>query len=249
MKPECKIINASKTLVDGLIAMNTENRHLRKTVVDKYKRDIISGKWYLTNQGIGVSDDGVLIDGQHRLHAIKECGYPAIPILLVTGLDKESQKAVDQQSKRSARDMLAFSFSARVSRQAPAIAAALFRYQTDWRLTPTNQELYDVIIENMSEIDRVVSTPASMNFYAAPFLAAFVLYCKNWDADKTIEFMNRVEIGEMLTKEMPEFHLRNFIVTNRKGSGGGSMQKERFAKCMKALSAYSEGRKMGVLKA
>jgi hypothetical protein len=248
MKPECQIVTATKPLVDSLLAMNTENRPIRKAVVDRYKRDILAGKWFLTNQGIGISQDGVMIDGQHRLAAIRECGYPQIPILIVSGLDREARKAVDQHAKRSARDLLAFSFNARVSRAAPAIAAVLFRNSTNWRMSPTNQEIYDIITDNREEMESVIDGAMNKNFFAAPFSAAFVISCKDHGVDRTLLFMRSVEVGEMLTKEMPEFHLRNFIITNRKTTGGGSMQRERFEKCMKAIAAHMEGRKMGVLR-
>jgi hypothetical protein len=105
MNATAQIKTATRQLVDSLLEMNTNNRAVRKSVVDCYKQDIADGRWYLTNQGIGVDINGVLIDGQHRLLAIKESGYPPIPLLIVSGLSVEAQTAIDQHSKRSVRDV------------------------------------------------------------------------------------------------------------------------------------------------
>jgi len=248
MKPEAKIHTATREMVDSLLSMNVENRNIRSRVVERYKRDIEAGRWHLTNQGIGISSDGILIDGQHRLVAIKEAGYPPIQILIVSGLNKEAQKAVDQHAKRSARDMLAFSFNARVSRAAPSIASIIHRVNSTWRSQPTSQELYDIIIDYRIEIEEVVSTPSSANFFAAPFLAAFVIGYRDYNSPRVFDFMKRVENGELLTKDMPEFHLRNYIATGRKSSAGGQVQKDRFEKALKAFDCFMENKKMGVLR-
>lgn len=250
MKPTATIRIATRELVDTLLAMNTNNRKLRKTVVDNYKRDLLSGNWHLTNQGIGVSCNGVLIDGQHRLEAIKAAGYPPVDILIVGGLNGIVQNLVDQQVKRSARDVLQFAFNVRVANQAPAICNVILRsvFCFGGGYKPTMTELMDCVNDYCEEIETVVAKPKSMTFFAAPYLAAFVLSCKNGHTEKTLEFMEAVEAGELLSKDMPAFHLRNLIVSNRRNSGGMAVQKERFLKAEKAVSAHTENQKMGVLR-
>lgn len=251
VKPHAEIRIATKQLVDSLLAMNINNRDLRKTVVNRYCSDIKKGNWKLTNQGIGVSVDNILIDGQHRLQAVKECDYPPIPLLIVYNLEPDSQIAVDAHAKRSARDMLQFAFGARVARQAPSIGNVILKSESSWSSVFTNHDLMGCISEYTDEIELAVSIPASGNFYAAPFMAAFVLEMKKnpENKDTVIKFMQRVENGEMLDKTMPEFHLRNFIVTQNGRSGGNEVQRERFYKCTKALEFFIKGEKMGVLRA
>jgi len=250
MKPYAEIKIATRELVEALLSMNTKNRHLKRSVIARYKRDIEAGNWMLTNQGIGVSESGVLIDGQHRLEAIKECGYPALSILIVYGLSMESQQVVDQQAKRSARDLLSFAFNARVSRGAPAIGNCILRNHRGWAgsYSPTITELMDCLTEYMDEIEEIVGKPKLGNFYAAPHLAAFVMIAKVGNREKVLDFMEMVETGEMLTKTMPAFHLRNLMVTTRKGGGGMQAQIERFKKTTKATECFIQGGEMGVLR-
>jgi len=249
MKPYAEIKTVTKSLVDTLLAMNTSNRLIKHRVVERYKRDIASGNWALTNQGIGVSVDGVLIDGQHRLLAIAQSGYPPIEILIVYGLSMDSQKHVDQQAKRSARDLLMFAFNARVSRSAPAIGNCILKFELiTTGYTPTISELMECIDTYIEEIELLSAIPKSANFFAAPFMASFTVAAKQHGITRIADFMRSVEDGENLVKTMPAFHLRNMIIT-QKGKVGSHGQRERMIKCNKALNAYLEGKEMGVLRA
>jgi len=249
IKARAEIVTTTRQLVDALLSINSSNRNIKKQVIERYKRDIASGRWMLTNQGIGVSESGVLIDGQHRLIAIKECGYPPIRLLIVYGLSMDSQKHVDQQSKRSARDLLLFAFNARVSRCAPAIGNCILKYEIDnFRYTPTMSELMDCIHTYMHEIQALSAIPTNKQFFAAPFMASFIIAAKQHDIFKIVDFMRSVEDGVLLTKNMPAFHLRNMIIT-QKGKVGSHGQQERMIKCNKAMTAYLEGKEMGVLRA
>ena len=72
-------IEMEPTLIDPglareLLTGNTENRKISKAVVNRYKSEIELNKWDLTHQGILIGRDGLVIDGQHRLHAIVEAG-------------------------------------------------------------------------------------------------------------------------------------------------------------------------------
>jgi len=243
---------AKKQLVDSLLEMNTNNRPVKKTVVDCYKQDIADGRWYLTNQGIGVDINGVLIDGQHRLIAIKECGYPPVALLIVSGLPVEAQQAVDQHAKRSVRDIWRLVLDHSVGAQAPAICSVIYKHTNAWgggRISP--QRLKDVLDEYSEPIQFVLESVASLKTWAAPYLAAFAVVARD-NPTKYAEiaaFIDRVASGENLTKKMPEYHLRNVLITTRVTAGGSDIQKERFLKAKRALMASLAAEEMGVLRA
>lgn len=252
MKKKCEIRMATKELVDSLLAMNTNNRGLRERVVNKYSEDIKNGNWKLTNQGIGVTSDGVLADGQHRLKALKACGYPPVEILIVYGLDPDVQIAIDAHTKRNARDLMQFAFGHRVSRSAPAIGNVLLKVDTaKWGWGFSNHQLMDCLVSYADQIEFVCGVPKNANYFAAPMLAAFAFVLKKLpdNADAIKRFMESVESGELLTKTMPEYHLRNFIGSSSKQKGGSELQKERFEKAVKSLTASLNNETMGVLRA
>lgn len=55
-----------------LLESNVRNRPVSWPHVRRIARDMVSGNWRLTHQGIALDSDGKLVDGQHRLHAILE---------------------------------------------------------------------------------------------------------------------------------------------------------------------------------
>jgi hypothetical protein len=248
----CKFEVLSKDRVDSLLSMNTNNRILRPKVVDAYARDMASGAWSVTHQGIAISDDGVVIDGQHRLHALKKAGYPKIQMMVVTGLPMDVQKHVDQQAKRTIRDVLRLSFDACFSRYAPAIARAILQ-ESNKHSMPTASEICAFLESNLDVIEAVTSVKgvASDKFFNAGYLAGFVkvgIDRPDRIAD-VLKFISDVYKGEMLNRKDPAFHLRNHILNTHGSTGGGGLIDERMAKTQKATNAYLDGKDMGILRA
>jgi predicted methyltransferase len=88
-----------------MLATNTHNRKPRKRHVDILAKEILSGEWQLTHQGIAFSapsEDGTatLIDGQHRLLAIAAAERPAT-LLVSRGWPMATQEAADMGTARS----------------------------------------------------------------------------------------------------------------------------------------------------
>jgi hypothetical protein len=124
--PTVDIVYSSKKLVDDLLACNTSNRKVRTSHVALLASSIKAGNYKLIASGIGISKTGVLMDGQHRLLAIKECGYPKIPIILAQGLEDDSQLVVDRHAKRSMADALSLYLNQSVTSNIVAIVNALY---------------------------------------------------------------------------------------------------------------------------
>ncbi len=57
-----------------LLKKNSSNRPLNELTVKWYANQMAKNQWTLSGQTISISDDGRLIDGQHRLKAIVESG-------------------------------------------------------------------------------------------------------------------------------------------------------------------------------
>lgn len=254
-----RIVTMNRQMVDSLLSMNTKNRGIKKSVVERYARDMVSGKWPLTCQGIGISKEDVLIDGQHRLEAMKLAGYPPLEVVIVTGLDFDSQMVTDQHTKRSARDVFRLAFNASVATVTPAILQVIAKFEPEFKSplsgcrsgSLTVDELYSMFLVFADEIEAVCEINASSKFFAAPYLAAAVYLMNQKTASKEAidEFFNQVKTGENLTKKMPAYHLRNYVVSTKTAMGGHVMQKERYLKTRKAIIAFVSGEEIGVLRA
>lgn len=71
----------------------------------RYGGDMVAGDWLFTGDAIRFNADGRLIDGQHRLTAIKS-SQTAQVMLVITGLDTDAMDAIDGGRKRTYIDQL-----------------------------------------------------------------------------------------------------------------------------------------------
>lgn len=125
------------------LTFNTHNRPLKQTNLEKISRDLREGRWRYTAETIKWSKTGVLLDGQHRLHAIVRTGITARS-LVVPGLDDESQEYMDLGTSRGAADVLALSGESNTPILAAAIRLAIQmeRGGVNNKSVITNSEIY-----------------------------------------------------------------------------------------------------------
>lgn len=69
-----RIEEIDPALAGLLLQANVRNRPISSVHVAALVRDMLSGNWRLTHQGIALDCDGRLVDGQHRLSAIVASG-------------------------------------------------------------------------------------------------------------------------------------------------------------------------------
>lgn len=100
------------------------NRTVTQSVVDKYADDMRHGHWRLTSQTIAVTADGILVDGQHRLHAVIQSGT-AIPMLVVTDADPDTFYVIDTGRQRNASAFIEAPYRANIA----AVAKAMLRLE------------------------------------------------------------------------------------------------------------------------
>ncbi len=79
---------------------NKDNRKLSNHKVREYLNEIKSGRWRYTHQGIAFDTDGFLLDGQHRLEAIKEAGI-ATKMVVAYGVNRGEFTIIDRGFPRN----------------------------------------------------------------------------------------------------------------------------------------------------
>lgn len=80
-----------------MLETNTHNRTLGR--VTHFKSELSQGEWMLNGQTIVFSDDGVLLDGQHRLQACASSGV-SFTTVVVRGIRTQAQTTMDSGTKR-----------------------------------------------------------------------------------------------------------------------------------------------------
>lgn len=102
---EFKKMLVTPTLAKQMLEANTSNRRLRENVVMQYANDMISDRWKEnTAEMIKVSETGVILDGQHRLHGVIKANKP-IYFYIATNLPDEVFDVLDTGSRRNASDV------------------------------------------------------------------------------------------------------------------------------------------------
>lgn len=69
-------------MAENILAARGPNRNVSASVINKYARDMLAGRWQLNGQTIKISKDGQLLDGQHRLEAAKKQDALSLPLSL-----------------------------------------------------------------------------------------------------------------------------------------------------------------------
>lgn len=100
-----QIENITPEKAADYLATNYNNRKIREKALMPLTHDMINGNWKLTGEAIKFDTSNRLIDGQHRLTAIQRSGV-TVPLLVVRGVETDTQTVIDTGLKRSGADAL-----------------------------------------------------------------------------------------------------------------------------------------------
>lgn len=111
------ILDASKSF---------SNRPVKPNLVAYLTQEILSGAWKVNGEPVILDENGILLDGQHRLRAIIAAGRN-VETLVVRGVKKDVFPTIDTGGKRSGGDILALAGYTDTNK-----AAALLRWIARW---------------------------------------------------------------------------------------------------------------------
>lgn len=249
--PNVEIMTCSKGLVDFLIELNTKNRNPKETHIQQLSKEMTSGNFFLTASGIGVSETGVLLDGQNRLYAMRMANYPPVQFVLTSGLKDKSQIAVDRHAKRSLADILTMHMNITISTRMVALAQALSAlsasYGGEYKFTHSSRQLIDSeVAEFMTEYGDIAAEVASASNLRAPVSAALFLYIFHSPEQGRI-FYERVVKGINLEEDSPAYRLRVALERYSKAhTTAGRLAV--FRTTVAAIIADANGRKVKLLR-
>lgn len=110
----------------ALLEQNTCNRSVREDKVKRFADDMKHGRWQVSQDGIGISSEGILLNGQHRLYAIVEANV-SIEALVIYNMSEDSMAIMDTGTARTAADFLG---SGGMGEKNPGNLAAVLRLIT-----------------------------------------------------------------------------------------------------------------------
>jgi hypothetical protein len=228
-KKEAHIVKASKKLVDWLLSLNTNNRNVKRSHLAWLAQSLKNDEFVLTGQGISVSKEAELIDGQHRLLAIQEAGYPPVELMVVTGLDERARIYVDQHAKRSSADMLKIVLNKHITARMAGVInfhITLKESKKDGFSRSGRKASLDEMVEAMSEHTETLANiiTAAGNKCRAGILCGLFHYALKYNEDKALEFAEKIKTGENLKKHDPAYRLREHCIKHNNAGGSASLE-------------------------
>ena len=232
------------------LSKNLVNRPLRRSRVEQISRDLVAGEWVNTGESIKfASNGGALIDGQHRLTAVKETGV-SIETVVVRGLDSDALYHLDQGLSRKPADYLhiqGFDNSDTVARAADIV----LRFEQTGGSpanrrgsAPTRHEILDCITRHPGLFDSAKQTKYNylMRLNKAHVCALHYLFSRH-NRELADQFWSHVLDGVGDTKGSPTWVLRQRLLADARDKRRLPMI-EKLSMIIKAWNAFARGVKV-----
>jgi hypothetical protein len=212
------VLEVTPNIARDWLKSNTENRSIKSSKVDQYARDILSGNWQVTHQGIAFYNDGTLADGQHRLHAIIQSNTP-IKTLVTMNLPKSTMSVLDVGKMREAHDIAKLgSYPNWINPNTIAIVRALIGKLQNSKVTVSFAEILSYCTKYQRSIEFVNSIMSSKKkavtsaIVGASYVCALEAGCSPDKIKRFAEIMYNGEING--PHENAAIRLRETLISN-----------------------------------
>jgi len=206
-------------------------RGIRERLVAKLTHAILNDQWQVTHQGIAISTDRVVLDGQHRLTAIIRADVP-VQMMVTRDADPAMFGVIDTGTARTPADSLRIA-GFRNTNVLAAVVRALICYEqvagttgADWKdrdREVTTEDLlawlgdderHEAAVQAITDGHRI-SQAISRHGATTP-LSAALLVSMMWQTDITpttrAEFSARLADGVLLGPRSPILSLRRWLI-------------------------------------
>lgn len=244
-----------------LLAINTNNRRVKKERVLAYGRSMARGQWQFTGDAIRVArkenGEQVIVDGQHRLLACVEANV-SFETMLFTNLDYGVFTVIDRGVSRTNGDLLGVIGTANgttvgaLVRPIIAVDAGLNPLQHGTMILVTGEDLVAFVQEN----EELVQWALSMGIKGATGVggiksawAMFAIIAARERNKRLVEkFVEETAKGVGLYEGDPRLALRSFMLKTGTSHGQNARNYREAGTILRAFNAYVEGRPLLSLK-
>lgn len=254
MKAEVEHVDPE--LAELLLGRMIENRYIRRSKVTQFAADMKAGLWRLTGEAIKLTDDGQVIDGEHRLRAIIESGV-SVETLVVRGARVDDRVAMDSGTSRTLSDHLRFLGLDRSTDLAAALISLQDRHSGTPRrggvggsLATSRQEFVLLFEANPRLLDSVEAVAKTARLLRLPrgLCAALHYDMVALDPDDADDFWARLHSGAEMHAQHPVLVLRRRLEENAATIGRKFDRLTIHAYIIKGWNAYRDGRDIVVIR-
>lgn len=222
-----QVVAVTPAMAKRLLAGSPENRSINQARVDAYTAVMRNGEWAVTGQGIILDEQGLLLDGHHRLHAIIKSGM-TIEMTIVEGVNRSlawtkldlgfvrnHATALDLAGYANSRSLAAAARSlyAWVTGNANDLKSGINRNGSTLPWTP--ERCVDFVASHprlVPQINESIPFRKALRLPPAPVIVFRMVLetCRNTAAVQ--EFWDGILTGAMLEKNDPRLRLRELTL-------------------------------------
>jgi hypothetical protein len=214
-------VRVTPEMAQKWLTFNTANREMTQSKIDQFKTDMECGYW--NDDGATVRFGyGKLLDGQHRLSALA-IGGVTLRMLIVYGLDNESQVTMDTGRGRTPRDVL--SIEGLGQWESATLGSAMHQimaYESGLALFSvrkfTNREVRNYYLEHRSGLEATVQAckayPRKGPIVPHARTMAVHYLLSKIDSGAATKFFGGLLVGDLLTRLSPVFYLRERLLSD-----------------------------------
>lgn len=244
-----KIMLITPEIAEDILAHNTVNRKLYKSVIDRYAGDMLNGRWKITGDTIVVDKNGNLKNGQHRLTAVMQSGKPILMIVAMA-----SGAIYDIGKTRSVSDIVELGDNEELkgglcTNAIVGAANVIIKFGFDkphQGSSISKAFTIDFIKNNLSAFRWLRNSPIATKNIAglssAVMAALACAYHCGYPIEKLEHFMHVLCEGFSTNEsDRPIILLRNYLLNTKYKLHGFSGQVDRFFRTQYVLHAYERG--------
>lgn len=228
---------------------NVDPQHQRKlssSRADAFAREMRAGHWFLNHQGIAFDEHGRLIDGQHRLEAIRRSGVTLLMLVtrgvaseMVNGIKLYAIDTIDVGYGRKTGEQLALRHGVENANRVASACRAVLQWATGVvkNTTPIALEILNLY----PNIKKLATITKNIRYIPSPVVGCLAVAVKAFP-NLNDEFVEPFITGAGLEKNSPVLLLRNVMINN-KDMGGGCKTIRSMAwafNCLKAAALKEE---------
>ncbi len=220
---EMKVVLITPEIASEWLEANTGNfRRPDQQRVKLYSEEIKRGAWQLNGESIKFSRKGTLLDGQHRLLAVRDAGE-AIQSAVIFGIKDDGFASMDRGRPRSVSQWLSH-IGMKQTHAVAAVARAIVAYDAGAWCSPvfhspstTDSAIIEVAIKHQDEILDAVRMAGMAKPIISQSILGTIIYVgcgrKLASQNETARwFCESLSSGSNLGENEPVFHLRNILL-------------------------------------
>lgn len=185
-----------------------KNRPVSWHNVQAFVNDMASGNWKLTHQAIAFDGEGFLIDGQHRLHAVINSNA-TVTMLVAVNEDASFHDPIDRGRPRSVAMLSGISNSLSAACKILAAFESGSVQATNRGGVPMTVSEAMQVIDHHGKYNDMIQNEPKMKAIVGGLRAACI-WMMPIEPKKTLEFLAKVQNGEMIQKGDPPYAYRNW---------------------------------------